>query len=125
VITSIAQVASPADGLSTGLFMPLVLGTVVYVLVLIASTVLEGRGDARGRVLGDVAFVILLLLGVYTAILLIMALASEFNLIVDMIQIIGIVVVFFALILVALFGVSLLFGVLGRAMKRKKRVTTG
>ncbi len=120
----IAQVASPANGLSTGLFAPLLFGTIVYVLLLIAATVLENREDARGRTIGDIAFVVLLLLGVYTLVLLIAALAGEFNLIVDMLEIVALVVVFFALIVVLLFGVTQLLGLLGRTMKRKKRITT-
>lgn len=120
----IAQVANPAAGLSTGLYVPLLIGTILYVLLLVAATVLENRDDRRARTLGDLAFVVLLLLGIYTVVLLIAALASEFKLILDMLQIVAIVVVFFALIVVLLFGVTQLLGLLGRTMKRKKRITT-
>jgi len=124
VITLIAQVASPADGISTGLFLPLLLGTILYVLLLLASTVLANRDDPRGGVLGDVAFVVLLLIGLYTAVLLIAVLALEFALIIDMLKVVAIVVVFFVLIVLVLFAFSLLFGLIGRSVKRKKRVTT-
>lgn len=120
----IAQVQTPSDGISSGMFTPLVFGTIIYVVLLLAATVLENRDDARGETLGNVSFVVLLLLGVYTAVLLISALAQQFELIVDMLEIMAIVVAFFAVIILVLFGLSLLFGLIGRLVGRRKRVTT-
>ena len=121
----VAQVANPAEGISSGTFAPLIFGTVIYVILYVGGSVLENRGDPRGATVGDIAFVVLGLLGVYTVVLLITVLASEFNLVVDMIKILAIVLIFFAILVVVLFGIGLLVGVIGRQLRREKRVTTG
>jgi hypothetical protein len=121
----LAQVATPSEGISSSMFLPLILGTVIYVLLFVGGSVLEGRGKGWGATVGDVAFVVLALLGVYTAVLLITVLASEFELLIDMIKILAIVLAFFAILVVALFGLATLFGVIGRALRREKRVTAG
>jgi predicted transporter len=120
----LAQVQQPAEGISTGMFSPLIFGTLIYVVLSVLSTVLDNRGDKRADTLGDVAFLVLGLMGVYTLVLVITALASEFDLIVDMVQILAIVIAFFTILVLVLFGLSTLFGVLGRARRGKKRVTT-
>ncbi|MGI8845514.1 MAG: hypothetical protein ACR2HC_04965 [Thermoleophilaceae bacterium] len=125
MIALFAQVATPAGGISPGLFTPLLFGTIIYVLVLLGSVVLENHDDARATTLDDVAFVVLLLLGLYTAVLLITALAMEFPLIIDMLRVVAVVVVFFVAIVLVLFAFGLLFAVIGRMKTRKKRVTTG
>jgi hypothetical protein len=120
-----AQVATPSEGISSSMFTPLIWGTVLYVLLFIGGTVLESRGSPRGNTVSDIAFVVLALLGVYTAVLLITVLASEFSLLIDMVKIVAIVVGFFAIVVVGLFGLGQLVGLIGRALRREKRVTTG
>ncbi len=121
--TLLAQVSTPADGLSTGMFTPLIYGAVLYAVLYVAGAVLANRDDPRGETAGDAAFVLLLLLGVYTAVLVIMALASRFELLVDLLRIMTIVVVFFGLLIVVLFGFGLLFGAIARSLRRDKRIT--
>jgi hypothetical protein len=121
----LAQAATPSEGISSSMFVPLIWGTVIYVLLFVGGSLLEGRGDRRGATVGDVAFVVLGLLGVYTLVLLITVLASEYELLIDMLKVLAIVVAFFAILLVILFGLATLFGVIGRALRREKRVTAG
>jgi len=119
----LAQVSTPPDGLSAGMFTPLIYGAVLYAVLYVAGAVLANRDDPRDETAADAAFVLLLLLGVYTAVLVIMALASRFELLVDLLRIMTIVVVFFGLLIVVLFGFGLLFGAIGRALRRDKRIT--
>ena len=89
----------PAEGLSYGLFEPLVFATVLYAILFVASRVLEARGDARGGKLGDVAFALLLLMGAYVVVLAISAAASEYELVWDMLVTTAVITVFFLLLI--------------------------
>lgn len=123
--TLIAQVsAPPAEGLSASMFQPLFVGAVIYVVLYLVGATFQSRDDPRGETVGDVAFVVLALMGIYTVVLAITALASEFDLIVDMLKIVAIIVAFFGILIVLLFGIGTLFGLIGRVTSRKKRVTT-
>ncbi|MEJ7715857.1 MAG: hypothetical protein WKF40_09230 [Thermoleophilaceae bacterium] len=90
----------PADGLPAGMFSPLIYGAVLYAVLYVAGAVLANREDPRGETAGDAAFVLLLLLGVYTAVAGDHGLASRFELLVDLLRIMAIVVVFFGLLIV-------------------------
>ena len=120
----LAQVTTPPEGLSSSLFSPLIYGAVIYALLYVLSAVLENRDDPRAGTVGDGAFVLMALMGVYTVVLLITALATRFDLIVDMLRVLAVVMVFFAVLILVLFGVGLLVGVVARLVRRDKRVTT-
>lgn len=115
----IAQVSVPSEGLSSGLYMPLYLVGILYVALFVAGRVLDGREDDRAEPVQDAGFALMLLAGVYVVVLLIMALFSEFELIADLVQIIAIVIGFFAVLVVVLLGIELLVGLGGRARKRE------
>lgn len=122
--TVLAQILQPAEGITPSLYLPLLIGTVVYVVLLVAGNVLESRDDVRGATIGDLAFALLILMGLYTTVLLVTALAMEFNLIVEMLKIVAVVVAFFAILVVVLFGLGQLVGLIARAVRRDKRITT-
>ena len=92
----------PAEGLSYGLFEPLLLAAVLYAILFLASRVLEGRGDQRGQKLADVAFVLLLLMGVYVVVLTVTALVNEAELFGDMLVTTAVITAFFLLLIVLL-----------------------
>ena len=76
----------------------------------------SGRGNQAGAErLRDIGFLVILLAGAWVVVLLVLSLVSEFEEIWDMITIVLVIVVFFALLLLALFGLSLLFGGSARA----------
>ena len=120
----LAQVVTPPEGLSTGLFLPLFYGAVIYALLYVVSAVLENRDDPRAGTVSDVAFVLMALMGVYTVVLLITALAARFDLVVDMLRVLAVVMVFFAVLILVLFALGLLVGLVARLVRRDKRVTT-
>ena len=98
----IAQVGTPAEGLSSSYFLPLILAGVLYVVLFVAARVLDGRGDDRSETAADAAFLVMLLSGAYTAVLAVVAVASEMDLIWDLVRILFVVVVFFGILLLAL-----------------------
>jgi hypothetical protein len=114
----LAQIATPAEGLDSALYQPLYLVMILYVALFVLGRVLEGRDDPRADTVLDAGFALLCLAAVYVAVLVVYAVAAEFDLIVDMAEIMGIMVGFFALLVVALLGVELLVGLRGRG-KRK------
>jgi hypothetical protein len=111
--------------LEWSLYVPLILVALAFAIASATAGVMAGRGntEAAERV-RDVGFVILLIGAVWTVILTVLALISEPDDIGDMLTITLVIVVFFALLLLALFGFSLLFGRLGRSRARRRRVTT-
>ncbi len=116
----------PREGLSYGLFEPLLFAAAVYAILFVVSRVLEGRGDRRGATLGDVAFGLLLLMAAYVVVLAVNALASEYELVWDMLVTTVVITVFFLLLIglllvlteKALRGVSRLRGGLSRRRRR-------
>lgn len=113
--------ATPSEGLSSTYFTPLILAAVVYVALFVAGRVLSGRDDERAETVEDIGFALMLLSGVYVAILLVVALASEVDLIWDLVRIMFVVVVFFgALILVLLLVFERGIGGLSRLRRRAK-----
>jgi len=114
VTLPLGQVEIPSEGLESGLYMPLYLLLVLYVILFVAGRVLDGRGDDRADKVQDAGFALMLLGAVYVAVLAVYAFASEFELIVDMVEIMAIMIGFFALLIVALLGIELLVGLAGR-----------
>lgn len=111
--------------LSWGLYLPLILIAVAFALVSAMAGVTAGRGNQeRAERLRDIGFVIVLVGAVWVIILALVALISEPDDIGDMLTITLVVVVFFAILLLVLFGLSLVFGRLARTTSRRRRVTT-
>ena len=119
MIDLVAQVSVPSEGLESALYQPLYLVLILYVALFVAGRILEGREDDRADTVQDAGFVLLLLAAAYVVILLVMAVFSEFDLIVDMVQIMAIVIGFFAILVTVLLGVELLVGLPGRHRKRQ------
>ena len=115
---SLAQIVTPTEGLESGLYQPLYLVLVLYVVLFVMGRVLEGREDSRADTVLDAGFALLCLAAVYVAVLAVYALSSQFDLIVDMVEIMAVMIGFFALLVVFLLGVELLVGLPGRR-KRK------
>jgi len=116
----LAQVTVPSEGLDSGLYMPLYLVLVLYVVLFVAGRVFEGREDPRAETVLDAGFALICLAAVYVAVLLVYAFSAEFDLIADMVEIMAIMIGFFALLVVGLLGIELLVGLPGR--KRRKPV---
>jgi hypothetical protein len=111
--------------LTWGLYFPLILVAAAFAIVSAAAGVVGGRGnETGGERLRDIGFLIVLLGAAWVVVLSLMALISKPNDIGDMLLITLVIVVFFAILLVALFGLSLLAGRLGRSTSRRRRVTT-
>ena len=107
------------------MFLPLILAGFVFAALSIVANVLDGRGNAKGAERWrDYAFLLMLAFAVWTVILFIVAIFNKPNSVGDMFTITIVIVVFFALLLVVFFGISLLAGAVGRSMDRRKRVTT-
>ena len=92
---TVAQVSTPAEGLSSGYFMPLILAAVLYVVLFMAGRALAGRGDERSETADDIGFVVMLLSAVYVAILAVVAVVSEMDLVWDLVRILFVVIAFF------------------------------
>ncbi len=110
----LAQVSQPTEGLSSGLYQPLYLVLILYVALFVAGRVLEGREDERADTVADAAFALMLLAAVYVGVLLLAAVFGEFNLIIDLAQIMAIMIGFFAVLGVVLLGIEMLLGLRGR-----------
>ena len=105
----LGQFVTPPEGLSSGYFSPLILAGLVYAGLFVAARVFEGRDDPRWETMEDLGFGVILLAGVYVAILAVVAVVSEFDLVWDMLRIILVVVLFFlvlVLILLVVFEVA-------------------
>jgi hypothetical protein len=111
--------------LSWGLYLPLILAAALYGALVVVAGVMASRGNEdRAERVRDSGFVVILLGGVWVIVLLLLAAFSEPDDIWDMVTITLVIVVFFALLLLVLFGISLLIGQVGRTAARRKRVTT-
>jgi Kef-type K+ transport system membrane component KefB len=111
--------------LSWGLYFPLILIAAAFAIVSASAGVMAGRGnDAGAERLRNVGFLIVLVGAAWVVILTVLALISEPDDIGDMLTITLVIVVFFAILLVVLFGLSLVFRRLGRSASRRRRVTT-
>jgi hypothetical protein len=111
--------------LTWGLFFPLILAGLAYAVVAIAAGVIASRGnDAGAERLRDGGFVIVLLAGVWVIVLLLLAMFSEPDELWDMVMITLVIVAFFVILLLVLFGISLLVGRIGGGRAGRRRVTT-
>jgi hypothetical protein len=107
------------------MFLPLILGGIAFGVFSVVAGIISSRGnDAGAERVRDYGFLLLLAIGAWTVILLIVSIFNEPDDVGDMLTITLVIVVFFALLLLAFFGISLLVGALGRMTSRGKRVTT-
>ena len=107
------------------LFLPVLLGAVAYGLIAIVAGVLSSRGNEAGAErVRDYGFLLLLAIGAWTVILLLISIFNEPDDVGDMLTITIVIVVFFVILLLVFFGLSLVIGAAGRAMSRRRRVTT-
>lgn len=102
---TLAQFDAPSEGLASGYFMPLILAAVVYTVLFVVARVFDGRDDPRAGQAEDLSFALILLSGAYIAILAVVAVVSEIDLIWDMLRILAIITVFFAVLLLLLLAV--------------------
>jgi len=122
----LAQFESAPEGLSSGYFTPLVFGALLYTALFMAGRVLEGRGDPRSEAVADIGFVVMLLSGVYVAILAVVAVASEMDLIWDMVRILFVVMLFFGVLILLLLAVfERGIGGISRARQGRQSADTG
>jgi len=107
------------------LFLPLIIAAAIYAIVSATAGVMAGRGNEAGADrLRDYGFLIVIASGVWVVILLLLALVDQPDDLGDMLVITIVIVAFFAILLLVLFGLSLLVGRLGRGAARRRRVTT-
>jgi hypothetical protein len=111
--------------MSWSLYLPLILAAVVYAITSASAGVMAGRGNEAGAErLRDIGFLIVLAGGAWVVVLLLLALIDQPDDIGDLLIITLEIVAFFAILLLVLFGLSLLVGRLGRGASRRRRVTT-
>jgi uncharacterized membrane protein YbhN (UPF0104 family) len=111
--------------MSWSMFLPVILGGVAFGIVSVVAGVTSSRGNEPGAErVRDYGFLLLLAIGAWTIVLLLVSIFNEPDDVGDMLVITLVIVVFFALLLLAFFAISLLFGALGRRTSRGKRVTT-
>ena len=111
--------------MSWSMFSPLIFAGIAYGVSAVVAGVMANRRNRDGAErVRDYGFLLLLAFGAWTIILLLVSIFNEPDDIGDMVVITLVIVVFFALLLLAFFGISLLIGVLGRQTSRGKRVTT-
>jgi hypothetical protein len=111
--------------LTWSLYLPLILGALAYGLVAIAAGVMGSRGNEEGAErVRDAGFVIVILGAVWVVVLLLLALFDQPDDLWDMVTITLVIVAFFAILLLVLFGLSLLIGMVSRGARRRRRVTT-
>ena len=91
--------------LDWSLYSPLLLALLVYVVLFIAASIARARGNDNGaeRIL-DIGFLVAVIAGAWTLVLLIFAILDEPDDIWDMVIIVVIIGVFFAVLLSLLFG---------------------
>jgi uncharacterized membrane protein len=107
------------------MFLPLIFAGIAYGATSVVAGVTASRGnDGGAERVRDYGFLLLLAMCAWTVILLLVSIFNKPNGVGDMLIITLVIVVFFALLLVAFFGISLLIGALGRQLSRRRRVTT-
>jgi hypothetical protein len=106
--------------LDWSLYSPLLLALLVYVVLFIAASIVRSRGNESGaeRIL-DIGFLVALVAGAWTLVLLVFAILDEPDDIWDMVVIVVIIGVFFAVLLTLLFGLFEL--ILTRGGSRRRR----
>ena len=94
------------DELSFSLYLPLVFLGLGYLVLFLVAQVVRSRGnEAGGERLLDLSFGCALLAGAYVVVLLLISLVSEPDLIYDMLTIMLVIAVFFAVLLGLLFAI--------------------
>ena len=94
-----------AEMLDWSLYSPLLLALLVYVVLFIAASIIRARGnDDRAERILDIGFLVALIAGAWTLVLLVFAILDEPDDIWDMVIIVVIIGVFFAVLLSLLFG---------------------
>jgi hypothetical protein len=107
------------------LFLPLLLGAIAFGAISAVAGVMSSRGNEDGAErVRDYGFLLLLAMSVWTVVLLLLAIFDEPDDVWDMVVIGLVIVVFFALLLLAFWGISLLIGLISRGTSRRRRVTT-
>ena len=105
------------------LWLPLIFAAVAYAVVNSVAGMTATRGNPeRAERLRDVAFLIALLATAWVAILLLFVLVDIPNRVGDMVTIMVVIVVFFAILGVVFFGIAEAFGKVHRRFARKSRV---
>jgi hypothetical protein len=88
------------DGISGPYYTPLVIAAILYALLNVGATIVRGRDSERAATLQDLSFGVVLLTAAYVAVMLISAVVQKSGLVLDMIKVLAIMIVFFALLLV-------------------------
>jgi threonine/homoserine/homoserine lactone efflux protein len=111
--------------LTWGLYFPLILAGAAYAVAAVVANVTASRGgESRAERVRDGAFLLVVAAGVWVFVLLLLSIFSEPDDLWDMLTITLVIAGFFAILLIVLFGISLLIGQVGRTTARRKRVTT-
>ena len=109
---------TPDPPMSSGLFMPLVLAGVLYVVLLLAANALGRRDSHYASTARDAAFVCILVAAVYAVVLAVIVLVSKFAVIEDFLYVTLVIVAFFVVLVGFLLLVEMLVGAVGRARRR-------
>lgn len=89
-----------------GLYVPLLLAAAIFAIISIASAIVRSRGnEASAEKLLDLGFVVALAAGIWTLVLLVLAIFNQPDDIWDMVLIVVVVGGFFGILLALLFGV--------------------
>jgi hypothetical protein len=92
--------------LEWSLFMPLLLAAAIYAVLAIVSGVMRSRSNPEGaEKMLDIGFVVAIAAGAWTLVLLVLAIFDQPDDIWDMVLIVLVVGVFFAVLLSLLFGI--------------------
>ena len=106
------------------LWLPLIFAAIAYAVVNAVAGMRATRGNPeQAEGLRNVAFLIALLASAWVAILLLFVLVDLPNKIGDMVTIMLVIVVFFAILGVVFFGIAEALGRVGRRVSRRKRAT--
>jgi hypothetical protein len=109
----------PDEGISGPYYTPLVVAGILYVLLNVASAAIHSRNRERAEQLADLQFGVVVLTAAYVVVMFIAALVDKSDLVKDMVEVLGIVVLFFGLLLVIMFVVfERGVGALSRARRR-------
>jgi hypothetical protein len=109
---------TPEEGLSFGLYMPLLLGGVLYTVLLLLGAWFESRGGEHAETARNAAFVVILAAAAYAVVLALVAVVSEIGMIEDLLTIMFVVGLFFLLLAVVLLLAEMGIGALGRRRRR-------
>jgi hypothetical protein len=89
----------PDEGISGPYYTPLVIAGIFYAVLTVAGGIVGRRDEARSEQLADLNFGIVLLAAAYLGVMVIAALIDKSDLVWNMIKVLGIMIVFFGLLL--------------------------